>query len=262
MRLGLCIEMAFGKLPFEERLRKAAEAGFEFVEMWFVDGSYKGTPEALAKSAKDCGVTITNTVIAPPDASFGGGLTNPARREEWLARARMTFDFNKRAEIPGTIVCTGNTVPGMSGAEMEASVLEGLKRTAGLAEKEGIALLLEPLNTAYDHAGYWAASSDHAADLVRRVASPNLRLLFDCYHMQIMEGDLLNHIKRQIDVIGHFHSAGVPGRNEHYKGETNYPFLIAEIEQLGYQGLFGLEYQPSIPDEESVRRVTAHLLQK
>ncbi len=262
MKLGLCIEMAFGKLPFEARLQKAAEAGFEFVEMWLVDDSYKGAPEDLARQAEQCGVAITNTVVAPPDGAIGGGLTNPARRADWLARVRMTFDFNKRARIPATIVCTGNVVPGMSDAEMEASVLEGLKATADLAEKDGITLLLEPLNTTYDHAGYWASSSDRAAELVRRVGSERLRLLYDCYHMQIMEGDLVNHIARNLDVIGHFHSAGVPGRHEHYQGETNYPFLIGEIERMGYQGVFGLEFQPSIGDDESVRRVFAHLSQR
>ncbi|HPO12973.1 MAG TPA: TIM barrel protein [Candidatus Hydrogenedentes bacterium] len=260
MEFGLCIEMALTHLPFEQRLAKAAEIGFKNVEMWLVGDNYKGTPEHLAEVAAKAGVRVTNTVIGPPDGSIGGGLTNPARREDWLARARMTFDFNKRANIPATIVCTGNTVDGMSDAEMEHSVLDGLKATVDLAEKEGITLLLEPLNLPYDHKGYWLDSSDRGADLVRRIGSKHFRLLFDCYHMQIMEGDLVNHIRRNLDTIGHFHSAGVPGRFEHYNGEINYPFLIAEIEKMGYTGIFGLEYQPSIKDQEaSVRNVLKHL---
>lgn len=259
MKYGLCIEMALSKLPFEDRIRKAAELGFKYVEMWFVDRSYTGAPEHLAEVAAECGVQITNTVIAPPDASFGGGLTNPRNRPQWLERVRFTLDFNQRAGIPRAVICTGNDVKGMSQDEMRRSVIEGLKPTIELAEKAGIGLLLEPLNTPYDHPQYWLGSSDLGADIVRTLDSECLRLLFDCYHMQIMEGDLLNHIRRNMDVIGHFHSAGVPGRFELYKSEVNYPYLVAEIEKLGYQGVFGLEYQPSEDDEVSIRKTLKHL---
>jgi hydroxypyruvate isomerase len=259
MIYGLCIEMALTRLPFENRLRKAADYGFKHVEMWFVDGSYKGKPEALAALADTHGVRITNTVIGAPDGSIGGGLTNPANREQWLGRARMTLDFTRRANIPATIVCTGNEVPGMTDQQMMESVIEGLKPTIDLAEKAGITLLLEPLNTRYDHPGYWLSSSDRGADICRRLKSARLRLLFDCYHMQVMEGDLLKHIEGNLDVIGHFHSAGVPGRNELFKGETSYPFLIGGIERLGYQGIFGLEYQPTLDDETSLRQTLKHL---
>jgi hydroxypyruvate isomerase len=139
------------------------------------------------------------------------------------------------------------------------SVVEGLKATAELAEKAGATLLLEPLNTRYDHAGYWLAGSDRGADICRQVGSPRMKLLFDCYHMQIMEGDLLGHIHRNIDVIGHFHSAGVPGRHEHDDGEINYPFLLDRIESLGYKGVFGLEYAPTGGHEASLKRVRKYL---
>ncbi|MCG3147437.1 MAG: hypothetical protein PCFJNLEI_00877 [Verrucomicrobiae bacterium] len=259
MELGLCVEMALSKLPFEQRLKKAAAAGFKNVEMWFVDMSYKGQPEALAVMAKKYGVKITNTVIGAPDGSIGGGLTNPKNRPQWLARTKLTLDFNQRAGIGATIVCTGNEVRGMSDAAMMKSVIEGLKPTLELAEKAGVTLLLEPLNTRYDHPGYWAHSSDQGAEICRRLKSKRLKLLFDCYHMQIMEGDLLKHIERNLDVIGHFHSAGVPGRNEVFKGETNYPFVLAGIKKLGYKGVFGLEYQPTMDDVKSLKETRKYL---
>ena len=259
MELGLCIEMALSKLPFEERIRKAGELGFKNIEMWFVDMSYKGSPANLAKLAEQNNVKITNTVIGAPNGSVGGGLTNPRNREQWLERARMSIDFTKEAQIPATIVCTGNVVEGMTDEEMMQSVFEGLKPTIELAEKAGITLLLEPLNTTYDHQGYWLTSSDLGADICRKVGSERMRLLFDCYHMQIMEGDLVKHIERNLDVIGHVHAAGVPGRNELYRGEINYPFLLEQIEKLGYQGVFGLEYQPSIDDESSLKQTMKYL---
>lgn len=259
MELGLCIEMVFAKLPFEHRLKKAAEFGFGNVEMWFVDESFKGKPEELAKMAQANNVRITNTVIGSPDGSIGGGLTNPDNRKQWLERARMTIEFTKEAHIPATIVCTGNEVDGMSDEQMMQSVLDGLKATVEIAEKVGITLLLEPLNDTYDHSGYWLTGSDRAAQICREIKSERMKMVFDCYHMQIMEGDLIKHIERNIDCIGHFHSAGVPGRNELYKGEINYPYVMEQIEKFGYKGLFGLEYMPSIDDGESLRKTLEYL---
>jgi hydroxypyruvate isomerase len=259
MKLGLCIEMAFSGLPFEQRLAAAAKAGFRFVEMWFVDASFRGTGEELAAMAKRHRVKITNTVIGSPDGSIGGGLTDPSNRKQWLDRARMTLAFNQAAGIPATIICTGNVPVGRSDRQVEKSVTAGLEATVKLAEAAGVTLLLEPLNTPYDHAGYWLTSSDRAAALCRQFGSERLKLLFDCYHMQIMEGDLLKHVERNLDVLGHIHSAGVPGRHELFLGEVNYPFLFQKIERMGYKGVFGLEYMPSMADAASVRKTREHL---
>jgi hydroxypyruvate isomerase len=260
MNYGICVEMALTSLPFEQRFAKAAEIGFEYAEMWFVkDFSYNGTAENLVKIAAKSNIKITNTVIGAPDGSIGGGLTNPTNRKQWLKRAKITIDFNVAAGIGATIVCTGNLIDGMSKEQMMSSVIEGLKPTVEMAEKAGISLLLEPLNTTYDHAGYFCSSSDMGADICRKLKSPRMKMLFDCYHMQIMEGDLIKHIEKNIDVIGHFHSAGVPGRNELYNSEINYPFVVEKIEQLGYQGMFGLEYIPSIDEVESLSKTLKYL---
>ena len=259
MELGLCLEMALTGLPFEDRISKAADIGFRNVEMWFIDLSYHGTPEDLARIAARNNVRISNTVIGSPDGSVGGGLTNPANREQWLERTKMTLAFNRAAGIPATIVCTGDEVPGVTDEAMMDSVVEGLKRTAELAEEADVTLLLEPLNTKVDHPGYWLSSSDRGGEICRAVGSDRMRMVFDCYHMQIMEGDLVTHIERNLDVIAHFHSAGVPGRHEVYNGETNYPFLLQQIERMGYTGLFGLEFEPSVDDETALRETLKHL---
>ena len=128
-----------------------------------------------------------------------------------------------------------------------------------LAEKAGITLLLEALNTRYDHAGYFCDNSQMAANICRKLSSPNMKIIYDCYHMQIMEGDLVKHIEKSMDVIGHFHSAGVPGRHEIYNGETDYPFVIKQIEKMGYKGVFALEYEPSIDDQESLKKTLEYL---
>jgi hydroxypyruvate isomerase len=263
MKLGLCLEMALTSLPFEDRVKTAARLGFKNVEIWWVDSVFKGTPDQLAKLAQANGVTITNTVINAPDGSVGSGLTDPRKsKDAWLERARMTINYTKEAQISNTIFLTGNRVPDLTDRQMLESVIEWTKPVVDMAEKAGVTLLLEPLNDKYDHPGHWLTSSDLGAEICRRIGSKRLRMLFDCYHMQIMEGDLVNHIKRNIDVIGHFHSAGVPGRHEVFTGETNYPFVLSQIEQLGYQGVFGLEFAPSMNDEVSLTQTLAHLCKK
>jgi len=255
--------MALTSLPFEGRVKTAARLGFKNVEIWWVDSVFKGTPDQLAKLAQANGVTITNTVINAPDGSVGSGLTDPRKsKDAWLERARMTINYTKEAQIPNTIFLTGNRVPDLTDRQMLESVIEWTKPVVDMAEKASMTLLLEPLNDKYDHPGHWLTSSDLGAEICRRIGSKRLRMLFDCYHMQIMEGDLVNHIKRNIDVIGHFHSAGVPGRHEVFIGETNYPFVLSQIEQLGYQGVFGLEFAPSMNDEVSLTQTLAHLCKK
>ncbi len=252
MEPGLCLEMIFTQDPMEERIRKTAKAGLRNAELWFVDGTWKGTPEELAAVAGEAGVRITNTVIGSPDGGIGGGLTDPSKRAQWLDRARMTLEFNRRAEIGAAIVCTGNTVRGQSGKATRASVLAGLQETVKLAERARVTLLLEVLNTRVDHAGYWLDSVAEGAALCREIGSERLRLLFDCYHVQIMEGDLASRIQENLDVIGHFHCAGVPGRHEPHEGEVNYRWLCAAIERMGWHGVFALEYSPSKDDQQSL----------
>jgi hydroxypyruvate isomerase len=210
-------------------------------------------------AAAAAGVVITNAVIGSPDGSLGGGLTDANNRGQWLERAEATLNFCREADIAAAIVCTGNVAPGLTPRRMRRNVLGGLKATAKLAEKIGVNLLLEPLNVTVDHPGYFLTGSDEGAALCREVGSPRLKLLFDCYHMQVMEGDLCAHIKRNLEVIGHFHAAGNPGRHEIWQGETNYPFLVREIEKLGYAGVFAFEYMPLLPAGESLRRALQYL---
>jgi hydroxypyruvate isomerase len=148
---------------------------------------------------------------------------------------------------------------GLSFPQQRQNVLDGLKGTAELAEALGVDLWLEPLNDQIDHPDCFLIGSDTGAALCREVGSKRLKLLFDCYHMQIMEGDICGHIRRNLDVIGHFHSAGHPGRHELWLGETNYPVVVREIEKSGYTGVFAFEYQPLLPSAESLKRTLDYL---
>jgi len=104
---------------------------------------------------------------------------------------------------------------------------------------------MEPLNTMVDHAGYFLASTDEGFEFIRRIGSPAVKLLFDIYHQQITEGNLINNITRHVDLIGYLHVADVPGRHEPGTGEINYLNVLRAAKGAGYTGLVGLEYEPS-----------------
>ena len=253
MKLGLCIEMVFTDMPFTDRLRKAADSGLKCCEMWLTDLSFKGKPEELSRIAQKNSIKITNTVINAPDGSIGGSLTNPSDRSCWLERAKATLNFNKAAGINAAIVCTGNVIDGLSTEKMRQSVVDGLKSILDMAHKYEITLLLEALNT-HDHPCYFLTGSDQAASICNEINSEYMKMLFDCYHMQIMEGNLITHIERNIHAIGHFHAAGVPGRNELYLGEINYPQLISQIRKFGYKDVFALEYSATVDPFSSLAK--------
>jgi hydroxypyruvate isomerase len=146
---------------------------------------------------------------------------------------------------------------------MRRNLEETLGRAAAVAAKRDFTLLLECLNTRTDHFNYYLDSSSEGAAIVRAIGSPHLRLLYDVYHMQIMEGSILASIEENLDVIGHFHSAGVPGRHELWEGELNYPEIVRRIAAGGYTGAFGLEYAPAMADHTaSLRRTRKYLTGK
>ena len=267
-KIDVCIEPLLGELPRAERVRKVAEAGFPAVELWFYDlaiGKGDARPlnaeeaakdvAAIAKACSETGLIVNDIVANAPDAGIGGSLVDPADRPKYLARLKETIQVAKDLNCSKMITCTGNIRPGVSREEQHRSVVDTLKAGAQVVGPEGMTLLLEPLNTHVDHEGYFLDSADEGAEIVREVGSPNVKLLFDVYHMQIMQGNVIARIEKYIDIIGHFHSAGVPGRHELSDGELNYPNILKKIDSLGYTGYFGLEYWPAMDDMESLRQM-------
>ena len=164
------------------------------------------------------------------------------------------LDFADRAGIQNGIILSGLAQKGLSDDQMDANLESAFSRATEMAEKAGVTLFIELLNSLVDHAGYYHDKTDKAVKIIRNINSPNLKLLYDIYHMQIMQGNIIDFIKRNIDIIGHFHSAGVPGRAEPFDTEINYPVIIKKINELGYDGCFGLEYFPIIDDAESLKK--------
>jgi len=251
----------FPQDSFENRIRKVAEIGFDAFEFWFIDQWFDGKgliprdkdANVIASLMKYSNIVLSDFVLNSPDGSIGGSLVKPAERSLYIKRLRKMAPIAHKMDCQKMITCTGNFVEGVPRKKQHMSIVTTLKKASKVAEKEGITLLLEPLNTLVDHPGYFLDSTHEGAQIVREVDSPFVRLLFDCYHMQIMNGNIIATIERNIDVLKHFHSAGVPGRHELFIGELNYPNIVKRLDKLGYNGYFGLEYFPTMPSEESLR---------
>jgi len=138
-------------------------------------------------------------------------------------------------------VVTGNEIPGQTRAEQHARIVAALKAAAPLAEAAGVQLVLEPLNILVNHKGYYLTTTTEAAEIITEVGSPNVHILYDVYHQQITEGNLIDTIRANIRLIGHIHVGDVPGRKQPGTGEINYKNVFQAIRDTGYAGFVVFE---------------------
>ena len=240
MRYSVCTDSVFGGKDTAESIKKCADAGFDAVEFW----SWKNKDmEKIIEASKRHNVEIA--VFCASECN----LVDASLRGAFLDGLGQSVEAAKKAGTRKLIAVTGNDTGEPREAQRE-SIVAGLKEAAPMLEASGVELLLEPLNTLYERPGYFLDHSAEGFEIVREVGSPNVTLLFDIYHLQYMEGNIINNIRGGIDLIGHFHTAGVPGRTELDKGELDYRFILGEIRKLNYEGFIGMEYIPTEPPEK------------
>jgi len=237
MKLAPCLELFFKELPFPERIAKVREAGFDAAEFWHHTG--KDLP-AIAAACRQHNVVITSIV----GTRIHPGPNDPAQHAELTEMLKAAIAAAQVIGCQRLIVLSGNTLPRVSRIRQTENIITWLGRVAPLAEEADVTLVLENLNTLCDHPGYFLASIEETAQIIRRVGHPRVKALIDIYHAGIMEGNLVEKIRDTIDTIGHFHAAGIPGRHEITEGEQNYPVICRAIDALGYNGYMGLEYTP------------------
>ncbi len=254
--IDVCMETVFADLPLLDRPSRIAEAGFKAVELWFPELHLPDCDCPKLRAACDkAGLRINNIVLNSPDGGIGGSLTAAADRPKYLERLKSSLKCCEDLGAGMMITCTGNVQQGVTRRAQRRNMVETLKAAGDVAGKAGATLVVEPLNSLVDHQGYFLDDPYDAADIVRQVGHPHIGLLFDVYHMQIMHGNVIEAIRDCMDVIRHFHSAGVPGRHELDSGELDYPRIVQAIADMGYKGCFGLEYFPAEDSAKSLKRM-------
>lgn len=236
---SLCIDAVFNNLSFEQGCQAAAQANISTIEFWsWWDKDLSGIEAAVNHynlSISCCCTKFVSLVDANQRSAYLQGLT------ESIAVA-------KRLNINTLISQVGDFIDGVPREQQKQSLIDGLVAATPLLEAAGITLVVEPLNELVDHKGYYLVKSAEAFDIIKQIASPNVKVLFDIYHQQISEGNIITNILSNIDYIGHFHAAGNPGRNELQRGEINYPQVFSAINQTHFTGHVGLEYWPVADD--------------
>jgi hydroxypyruvate isomerase len=228
-----------------------ADIGYAAVELWARPDDF----EEVLKQAKAHGLVIASM---GGHASLSDGLTKRSNHDRIEAELRTSVDIAAEHAIPGLICLSGNRQPYQSEIEAVETVADGLRRVAAHAEKRGVNLNLELLNSKIDHPGYWCDHTALGMAVIEKVGSPRVKLVYDIYHMQIMEGDVIRTIREHIQWIGHFHTAGNPGRRDMDETqELNYVAICRAIADAGYELYLGHEFKPKGDRIEALRQAFA-----
>jgi hydroxypyruvate isomerase len=231
LKQSVC-QWCYSRMPLDDLCAAAKRIGLLSVELL----SEKDWPTVKAH-----GLTCA---MANGPSTIPVGFNRPNEHDRLVAESERLLPLVAAAGLPNMIVFSGNR-GGMSDGEGLANCVAGLKRITPLAERLGVTVCMELLNSKVDHKDYMCDRTPWGAELVRQVGSPRFKLLYDIYHMQIMEGDVIRTIRDHFSAIGHFHTAGVPGRHEIDESqELQYPAIMRAIADLGYTGYVGQEFIP------------------
>ncbi len=240
-RFAANLTMMFNELPAAQRFAAARAAGFDAVEYL---SPYADPAVEVRTWLDDAGLALILLNTSPGDARAGerGLAALPGRQEDFLATFEQALQYATTLGAGMIHVMAGVVPPGQAAA-CEDTFVANLAKVAPTAAAQGVRLLIEPLNQR-DVPGYLHSTADHSRSIIDAVGSDNVFMQFDCYHLQIMHGDLLHSYDRHADVIAHVQFSSVPGRHEPQYGEVNMPVFFEHLDDTGYQGWVGCEYHP------------------
>ncbi|WP_294607680.1 hydroxypyruvate isomerase family protein [uncultured Roseovarius sp.] len=239
MRFSANLGFLFTDRPLPEAIHAAHKAGFDAVECHF---PYGIPASEVAQALRDTGLPMLGINTWPGDRGAGdfGLAALVGREDEARAAIDQAIDYASQIDATAVHVMAGITD---GGALAETCFRANLAYASDQAAAHGIAILIEPINQR-DVPGYHLSSSDHAARIITELGRKNLRLMFDCYHLQIIEGDLFTRFQAVRPLIGHVQFAAVPDRGEPDAGEVNYAWLLPAMVKAGHTAPFGAEYRP------------------
>ncbi|MGN6479513.1 hydroxypyruvate isomerase family protein [Luteibacter sp.] len=228
------------KAPLPELCKPLKAIGFVGVDLLYADEW---------SVVQDHGMAVSMGYPAKRDDFIEFGFNDPANHAQLIKEFETTIPLAKRAGVTNIITMFGNRKAGIDDQRAIDNCIAGLSKIAPYAQENGITLCLELLNSKVDHHGYQGDHTAFGVAVTKGLNSPNVKLLYDIYHMQIMEGDVIRTIRDNIQWIGHFHTGGVPGRHEiDGTQELNYHAVAKAIADLNYQGYIAHEFSPARPD--------------
>jgi hydroxypyruvate isomerase len=237
--LSVMLWTVYKDLPFEQRLEKVAEAGYHAVELVKeFDNWSEGDFRRVNAKKRSLGITFDAT------AGVWTGIADPSARNKFIADLKNFLPIAEKLECSAIIVLSGNRVEGLSHDAHHEACIEALKRSAERAAKQKVMLLLENIDRE-ENPKYYLTSVAEGLEIVRQVDHPNVKFLYDFYHEQIAEGNLIEKLERNIDLVGLVHIADVPGRHEPGTGEINYANIFRRLAELKYDRYAAMEFEPS-----------------
>ena len=248
-RFAANLSMLYPELEFLDRFEAAARDGFEAVEYLF---PYAWEASEIAARLKANGLRQVLFNAGPGDWDSGerGLACLPGREDDFRRAVEQALTYAQALECPRIHVMAGLVPAGSSRELLRATYVANLRYAAALAAKQGVDLLMEPINTR-DIPGFFLNRQDDAHRLIAEIGAVNVKVQFDLYHCQVVEGDVATKIRQYLPTgqVGHFQIAGVPQRHEPDLGELNYPYLFGVIDEVaatcGWQGWVGCEYRPA-----------------
>jgi hydroxypyruvate isomerase len=230
----------YARVSLTDFCRRTRQMGFAAIDLLF--------PDEWATAA-DNGLVVSVGYASRRDKFIATGFNDPAKHSLLLGELEMALPRAAQARVTNLIAMFGNRVSGIDEPAAIANCVAGLAKIAPLAEKYGVTVCVELLNSKVDHPGYQGDHTAFGVAVMRGVNSPRVKLLYDIYHMQIMEGDVIRTIRDNINSIGHFHTGGVPGRHEiNDSQELNYHAIATAIADLEFQGYVAHEFVPTRSD--------------
>ena len=251
MKKSCCIDMMFSQTEFYDRIAQVKKSGIDAIEFW--KWSNKDIDRVCMEKEKNgLYFSVFNIDCKDERLSYdlSRGILNTARKEDFLSALGESIPVYRKLGANGMIVLIGETMDGISKLKQRDNVFDCLKAAAPIAESNGVTLVVEPLNN-IDRQNYFMPYAADVFDVIKSVNSPNIKMLYDIYHQNMMGDFSLDDIKENIDRIGHFHVADCPGRNEPGTGNVNYQHIIGEICKLDYSGYIGLEYMSTKQDQDT-----------
>jgi 2-dehydrotetronate isomerase len=249
INLSANISFMFLELPFLDRIAAAGRAGFKAVECHF---PYEFSIPVLRKALTKAGVKLTGINTEPGDMAAGdwGLACDPKKRSAFRAGVKLALKYAVALEVP-TIHVMAGMVSDAERKKARKTYMANMAWAAEAAKIVGKVIVSEPLNTR-DKPGYFINRSDDVAEMIREIGHPHLKLMFDIYHVQVMEGDITKRLERHFPIIGHIQIAATPTRFEPDEGELDHRHIFATLERLGYKGYVGCEYKPRGKTEDGL----------